>query len=457
MAVTESYVQGPPDGVGKKAETTQVTTGQGEVQRQVMAIADPETVAARVKVASSTPGATDYGLVVRPAGLPNVAPHVTAMWVEAEDRLRVKLWNSATSLQAKLAIRFIRANDPTGTVQRVTKILSAANATRGGLSLSFPFGAAGSNGRTVTDANTTQNSGTITSSTANFSSAAADSDVGRAVTISGAATAIDSGSPTPAGAGPNMPTSLYQGVIASVSNSTTAVVVPNCTVTQSGNNATLIIEPKLLADGDGLELGDGWIVGVDLNFWQTETKRGQAYFECEVNRGPFNMHEGITLFRGYLGTSNHLSWPGAVTNDMPASGKGYCYAYAGTTPSAGANLVVAVPTNARWRIQSLRFLFTTSSTVADRTVSIRIKDGSANVCFDASFQAVQAASLAHVYEAAPGIGYTGTTTVNSRHSLPLPAGLELQEAYTIETSVANMQAADAITIPYVLVEEWIEP
>lgn len=456
MAVSESYIQGPLDGAGKKVDTATVSTGEGSVHRQHVVIGDPETAAARAKVTDAVPGAADYGLVVRHAGLPNVAPQSQGMWVEAEDRIRVKLWNSVTSLQAKLLIRFIRADDPTGTVRRCTKILSAANATRSGLSLSYPFGAAGSNGRTVTDCNTTQDSGTITSSTADFSSAAADSDVGRTVTISGAATAIDAGSPTPAGAGPDFPTTLYQGVIASVSSATTAVVVPDCLVTQAGSSATLIIEPKLLDDTDGNELGDGWIIGVDLNYWQGDTKRGQAYFECEVNRGPFNMHEGVTLFRGYLGTSNHLSWP-AATLDMPASGKGRVYGYQCTTPSAGQNLVVAVPTNARWRIQSLRFLFTTTSSAADRYVTVRVKDDSANVLFDITPPHAQAASLTYIYTIGPGVNRTETTVSNNRVGMGFPVGLELPEAYTIETQITNEQSGDTITYPYVLVEEWIEP
>lgn len=66
MAVTEGFVQGPPDSTGKKVDTsTVIQTDGGTAHREGSVIADPENLAARASVQGQEPGPLDYGAVVR--------------------------------------------------------------------------------------------------------------------------------------------------------------------------------------------------------------------------------------------------------------------------------------------------------------------------------------------------------------------------------------------------------
>jgi len=375
--------------------------------------------------------------------------------IQGKDSIRLKMWNSTGTgqdFQVALKVRFIRQAAP-NTIVTVTKIITPGNDR--GISAStnvaaFPFGVAAAGVRSVSDANTTSASGVITSATAAFTSA----DVGKQVTISGAATACSSLTCQ----GPTFPSTTYQGVITTYTSATQVTVQPNCNVTQNTSSATLKIHPVLLADDDGLELGDGWLVGADINFWQGSTKRGQAFFEMEINRGSTVLgihteHEGVTLVRDYLESSNHISWPFGVSSDRGA-GPGAVLVPTVSTPAAGANIIATVPNNTKWRIQSFRFALITDATVASRLIAIRIKDASGNVVYDQTFQVAQTASLTYIYTAAPGSALT-LSVFNLRQTMPIPINLVLTAGYTIETSTGSLQAGDTFTVPILLVEEWV--
>src|SRR5262245_5274110 len=66
MAVTDSYIQGPVDGVGKKVDTTAVTTGAGAVERESVSIADPEFAARRAGVTAAGALQTDASATTQP-------------------------------------------------------------------------------------------------------------------------------------------------------------------------------------------------------------------------------------------------------------------------------------------------------------------------------------------------------------------------------------------------------
>ena len=374
-------------------------------------------------------------------------PFPKARWVNAKDRLRVKMYNSqgtGQDFQAKLVIKFVRPTDLEA-IKTCTKILTPGNdrgTTLGNAGASFPFGAAAGVGRSVSDAIITgAPTGTITSATANLVAG----DVGKAYTLQSAVVAGT--------AGPNMPTSTLQGTITAVGGATTATIVPNATV--NGTGLIWRIEPVLLGDEDGLELGDCWVVGLDINFWQTNSRRGQAFFEVELNRGAFNMHEGVTFMRGYLGTSSHLTWPDGQL-EYQVEGKGWIRTFVGTDPAAGVEISETVPTNARWEIVAMRYVLVTDATVANRFPTLRFQDESANIIFDASPQAAQTATLTTVYDAGPGVTATGTAIINSRQALSLPVGLQLFQGWQIKTSTAGLVAGDNYTAPVITVQEWIE-
>lgn len=381
--------------------------------------------------------------------------------VEAADSLRLKAWNSAGTgedLKFKLVIKFRRRADPR-LEHTVTKIVSldndramlgAASATGG----SYPFGAAAGKQNSghpasITDADSPGVSNTLTSATAAFTAA----DVGKTITISGAGTAC-SGDPCQ---GPQFPTTLYQGAIVGFTNGTTVTVKPQIQV-DPGGTGTLKIEPILLADDDGLELGDGWLTGVDVNFWQVGQRVGQTYVEGEINRGPWNMHQGVSLFSDYLETSFHVSWP-QVNKRHKIDGRGWTRTFLQSV-AAGSDVLITVPTNAHWVLKTFRAQLTTSVTAPVRQVFLLIDDGT-NLIYDQPFSATQAASLTYAYEAAA----TGTArdqitaATLVRNYVPLYPDLHMMAGWRIRTSTAALATGapqDAWTLVVITVEEWIE-
>lgn len=69
--MADDIVQLPSDGTGKKLDTESLTVGANTVHRERNQIAGATDVAIAV-VTNTTPGGSDYGLVVRPTGSPTV-------------------------------------------------------------------------------------------------------------------------------------------------------------------------------------------------------------------------------------------------------------------------------------------------------------------------------------------------------------------------------------------------
>lgn len=385
---------------------------------------------------------------------------IISYWVEAQDSLRTKAFASI-AIQVKKVVKFIRAEDAgNGKVRTVSKILYPNTARGTGLppvsgSGSFPFGGGtpkvGStglcvNGRTriYLDAAITSAGTTLTSATAAFVAA----DVGKQITIDGASTAGSEG--------PDTPTTQYNGQIASLTSGTEVEVNPAARATVT--NAKLVIEPVLMADDGSGELGNGWIIGADYNFWSGVPKRGQCYLEMEVNRGAWNMHEGVTLIQGYLGPSEHLGWPYG-TNERKASGKGGIVTYT-VTAARGAEWSHTCPANARQKLISARVSLVASATAGNRQPIFLVDDGT-SVFASYTAPAVQAPGASHAYilsAASRNDSITPPVGAIQQHVACSPA-IELSETYRLRTSTPNLDTNGATGDQYsgfVTVEEWIE-
>lgn len=376
---------------------------------------------------------------------------IAAYWVEGRDRLRIKPFASIANMEFKVVVKFIRADEAaSGKVRTWTKILYPNSGRGSGLPPlsglgSFPFAAQQDWTRTVNDAGITASGTTLTSATAAFVAG----DVSKQITIAGAGLAGSSG--------PNTPTSLYHGQIASVTNGTTAEVTPAALSTVS--NAQLIIEPPIIADDGTGEAGPCWVIAVNCNFWRSVPKRGQCYTEVEINRGDFNMHEGAPLIKAYLGGSEHTGWPYGVV-EAKASGKGGMVLTTIAAPGTGAEWTHTVPTNCRQQPISLRWTLTTNATVANRQVIVIIDDGT-NIFWSGTAPAVQAASLTHAYilSTAPRLDSIAPPVGAVQQHIPLPTGLEISENFRIRLATANFQTGgggDAESAVQALMQEWIE-
>lgn len=311
---------------------------------------------------------------------------------------------------------------------------------------------------------------TLTSATASFTA----NDIGKNITLStGGVVCTTSDVPCQ---GPKFPIgTLYQGTIVGFTNSTTVTVLPTIHVDPAGS-ATLKIEPVLLGDDDATELGDGWLTGADLNFWDSEIltlgtsrqaiKVGQTYYECEINKNPgapgstFNMHDGFSLWSDYQETSYHLTWSGGqvIKRHKYGDTAGWVHEVTVTNPSAGADWTYTVPTNSHQKILAVRAILTASATAANRIASVAIDDGTSNLTIVPVPLAAQTASQTTTYNWAPGIGYRTQTPLsgNIQSFLEFPANISLTEAGRVRTSTSGIQAGDQWSAIIVTVEEWIE-
>jgi len=159
----------------------------------------------------------------------------------------------------------------------------------------------------------------------------------------------------------------------------------------------------------------------------------------------------LQLFSGYVSGGRPLTWPPGVFEE-PLSGPGYKYSLAGTDPSAGGEISQTVPTNACWRLRSIRFSLTTDATVADRRVSLLIDDGT-NELFRIIAPATQGANLTRHYVFAP---HGLDTTRNDHIYAQIPGDLRLFQRWRIRTATSNLQTGDDFSAPRLFVEEWLE-
>lgn len=253
--------------------------------------------------------------------------------------------------------------------------------------------------------------------------------------------------------GPKFPIgTMWQGSIVRVVGSTEIQVKPIITATPNARTV-FTIHPPLLGDSDGLELGDGVLTGVDVNFWQTGCKPGACAFEVELNKLlTFNGHEGITLIPfGYLLTSGHLSWPWGRNGYDSLMGHGWTRQINGgnlngANPPANTELSWVVPANQHWKNWLCTFVLTADGNVANRSVQVFVDDNVSNVSYGFPAGTLQTAGQVHRYNFGPGL-QTGAVTpgvggVTVYQNIPAPIGLELTEGWRVRTNTGNRQATD---------------
>lgn len=122
-------------------------------------------------------------------------------------------------------------------------------------------------------------------------------------------------------------------------------------------------------------------------------------------------------------------------------------------PAAGSQITHPVPARRRWRIHSIYFTLITDATVIDRQARIRLNDGGI-VLSTVTSSYTQAASLTYAYTFAN----FGSTQLNPTDTINIPLGpCCLPAGTTIQSQIANLQAADNLSAANLLVEEWIDP
>lgn len=205
---------------------------------------------------------------------------------------------------------------------------------------------------------------------------------------------------------------------------------------------------------EGVDLTEGFLLGVGVFNRGTTIRRGQLWAEIGVLRGLVVSGSFVhSLAAGYIESLSGVYWPGGG-NERPLTLPGNLFLEAGTTPGAGNPISETVPTNARRFVRSLTWTLTTDATVANRRCLVRVIDVGPSLMFEVGAATVQAASSTVIYHAVP----TGAqvTDGDGRIYIPIPANLVLKQAQVLSVNAANLQSGDQFSAPGVVYEELLE-
>jgi hypothetical protein len=199
---------------------------------------------------------------------------------------------------------------------------------------------------------------------------------------------------------------------------------------------------------------EGFLISVNVGALQNGIQQGQAFVDLGIQRpGQIPQVRPIHLCSGYVVSSFDFGWP-SNTNRAYTDGQGYMHNVNQANPAAGADFKVTVPVNARWRVNSLTALLSTSAVAGNRFVLLAMDDGFTD-SYAVQTTASQPASTVYRYTFAEGLPLlvTGVTNVTA----PLPNNNRLLAGWDLFTITNGLLAGDQWSAITLAVEEWIEP
>jgi len=202
-------------------------------------------------------------------------------------------------------------------------------------------------------------------------------------------------------------------------------------------------------------LGTGYL----LNLIAYATPSGAAH-QGEVF-ARLQMVHGLTgaelaigeLLAGYVTNTTVLGWPGSAIEDS-LSGPGALKNIIGTTPAAGAEFSITVPTGARWQLISFNARWTPGSAHPAITPQLYASVPNVNLFFVPQTANVVSPNTLFVYWMT-GEGYQ-PGQISNRAAAGLPTDLPLSAGTTISTLTDGLFAADQIDLVGFTVREWLE-
>lgn len=215
----------------------------------------------------------------------------------------------------------------------------------------------------------------------------------------------------------------------------------------------LVLPSNRTTVGLTMALGEGYLLSACVTIITPGSALTQTFALLFLQRpGPSAAGFVQLLTAGTLRVNGFLTYPGGRA-DLPTDGKGYMRSVQQANPGAGADWTMVVPTNARWRLNSLNAQLATAVAAATRIPQFIIDDG-VNILYAVEPVTGEIASSTEQYSLGPGASTTdgaGTASV-----LPAPDGIYLFGGWRIRTVTAAIQAADQWSNIFASVEEWID-
>src|SRR5215470_1568071 len=187
----------------------------------------------------------------------------------------------------------------------------------------------------------------------------------------------------------------------------------------------------------------GWLQHVRVIASAGAPLLGQCFVFIRQVRGlTTNALALARITSGYVTATTDLSYPNDAAQ-LPLDSEGAPLRIAVTTPAAGADFTITVPTGARWQLDTVSGLYTASAAVANRVPELVIDDG-ANIVFAAPTNtAITGGQTARV---SWGAGAGGPIAgANTDQTIPLANDMYLPGGFRIRSNTALIQAADTWT------------
>jgi hypothetical protein len=241
---------------------------------------------------------------------------------------------------------------------------------------------------------------------------------------------------------PGQPDSPPDPTKSSVPSNTIASITQN--FTPGNNRATNVFF---------MPLTEGWLLNLTVGLTGF-SRKGQTYVYVFLQRGDaVGGPQSGTLLSGYTSNPATLIWPGSGTI-YPTDGAGWLHSVQQGNPGAGAEFLITVPVNARWRLRALNAQLVIANSGIARTNMLQIKDASGNVLYVASAGQNSAINTTVQVSAAPGANIT--TQFSTIINVPLPGDVTLPQGFTIGSLTQQIGAGDQYQNIWAEVEEWIE-
>lgn len=211
------------------------------------------------------------------------------------------------------------------------------------------------------------------------------------------------------------------------------------------------------ARAEVFKLEPGFLLNADLRVTSVSSsvRRGDVFAVLDLVRGFDGPLVPLgTLIQGYVAREASLAWPGSPLAG-PHEGRGRMTLWSFSEPAAASDLTMTVPAGVRWRVLSVSVRLDCDANAANRVVFLAGRtSGAAHWAGTSSLVSTANTTGSHYwYHGATGVHIAGDT-----HGIgPIPFDALLQAGQSMSVQVRNMQAGDAIKIPRVAVEQWLDP
>lgn len=249
------------------------------------------------------------------------------------------------------------------------------------------------------------------------------------------------------------------GIIVTAWNSVAAVTVEVTGRFLRVDGTMLYIRELLIPTTDRVastmqrQLGEGFLLNAALKVTGASVLRGQCFAQLSLTQGSgTGQVRTTTLIADYLNAQAPTGWPpGTIVNPLEGAG---AFRVIDIAINVGDDIAEAVvPTNARWRVSTALFTFTTSAVVANR-LGIFSFVQPATLGFQTWHPTALTASLfGSMFCAQWG---TPPATLLQNYSMNLPTLPTLPAGTLIDMGLSFPAAGDTLNAAELVVEEWID-